>query len=118
MEEADTLLLSSFTSHLSSLTSSPPTSLSSLISLNLVYPLTVSILKAADDTFKCDDTLAGGMSKKHRSCTKVAEKIKVRRDNPNPNKGNPHTTLQHTVTVMFIFKITTPTTRLFALINH
>ncbi|GMH80819.1 hypothetical protein TrST_g10633 [Triparma strigata] len=76
MEEADTLLLSSFTSHLSSLTSSPPTSLSSLISLNLVYPLTVSILKAADDTFKCDDTLAGGMSKKHRSCTKVAEKIK------------------------------------------
>eukprot|EP00519_Triparma_laevis_P000672 CAMPEP_0182505882 /NCGR_PEP_ID=MMETSP1321-20130603/20101_1 /TAXON_ID=91990 /ORGANISM="Bolidomonas sp., Strain RCC1657" /LENGTH=249 /DNA_ID=CAMNT_0024711505 /DNA_START=56 /DNA_END=802 /DNA_ORIENTATION=+ len=76
MEEADTLLLSSFTSHLSSLTSSPPTSLSSLISLNLVYPLTVSILKANDDTFKCDDTLAGGMSKKHRSCTKVAEKIK------------------------------------------
>ncbi|GMI14298.1 hypothetical protein TrLO_g4808 [Triparma laevis f. longispina] len=73
MEEADTLLLSSFTPYLPP---SPPSTLSSLISLSLVYPLCVSILKAIDPDFKCDDEFPGSMSKKHRVCTKVAEKIK------------------------------------------
>ena len=76
MEEADTLLLSSLAPCLSLITSTLPTlsTLQSLLSLNLLYPVVSAALSILDGGEV--EQLPKTTSKKHRACAKIADRVK------------------------------------------
>ena len=76
MEEADSLLLSSLSPALKLLPAPAPnvSTLQSLLSLNLLYPVVSASLSVLDGGDV--EELPKTTSKKHRACAKMAERVK------------------------------------------
>eukprot|EP00518_Triparma_eleuthera_P006285 CAMPEP_0182469082 /NCGR_PEP_ID=MMETSP1319-20130603/16516_1 /TAXON_ID=172717 /ORGANISM="Bolidomonas pacifica, Strain RCC208" /LENGTH=121 /DNA_ID=CAMNT_0024669349 /DNA_START=13 /DNA_END=374 /DNA_ORIENTATION=- len=77
MEEADSLLLSSLSPALKLLPAPAPnvSTLQSLLSLNLLYPVVSASLSVLDGGDV--EELPKTTSKKHRACAKMAERVKA-----------------------------------------